>query len=209
MSRIPHIILIAAAGLSSCATERTVTNTLRTNPERSAKTDEELSKELLDRFAGGFGVKRGKDGDAKMVSDRRSSFEGLRYNGDTSEFEKKAFATTAFEKKKFEGASSKFETRQWDGVKSFTEGKMDTPDFIAHARGVNTQTWEGASKQYATRKSDFQEHAWKDAGKQVAHTANQDIETKRQNFEQPAIMNARQAQARTIQETREMMGRTD
>lgn len=209
MFRIQHIILVAAAGLCSCATERAVTNTLRTNPERTAKTDAELSKELLDRFAGGFGVAQGKDGDAKMVSDKRSSFEGLRYNGDTSEFQKKAFATTAFEKKKFEGASAKFETRQWDGVKSFTEGKMDTPDFIAHARGVKTESWEEASKQYATRKSDFQEHAWKDAGKQVAHTINQDIEAKRQNFEQPAIMNARQAQARTIQETREMMGRTD
>lgn len=210
MFRIQHIILIAAAGLCSCATERTVKTSLqpRQRPD-SEKTDKELMDALEAKFAGGFGVQRGKDGDSKMVSDKRSSFEGLRYNGDTSGFEKKAFATTAFEKKKFDGASTKFETKQWDGVKSFTEGKLDTPDFIAHAKGVNTPSWQDGAKQYATRQSGFQEQAWKDAEKKVAHTVNRDIEAKRNSIEQPSIMNARQAQARTIQETREMMGRTD
>ena len=210
MFRIQHILLIAAAGLCSCATERTVTTSLqpKQRPD-SAKTDAELMDALEAKFAGGFGQQTDKEGKTKMVSQKRSSFEGLRYNGDMSQFEKKAFETTAFEKKKFDGAATQFETRKWDGVKSFTDGKLETPDFIARAKGVNTQSWQDASKQYATQQSDLQGRSWKEADKHLGRTVNRDIEAKRQSFEQPTMMSARQAQARTIQETREMMGRTD
>lgn len=121
----------------------------------SAKTDAELMDALEAKFAGGFGQQTDKEGNTKMVSQKRSSFEGLRYNGDMSQFEKKAFETTAFEKKKFDGAATQFETRKWDGVKSFTDGKLETPDFIARAKGVNTQSWQDASKQYATQHPTF------------------------------------------------------
>ena len=122
---------------------------------------------------------------------------------------KKAFETASFEKKKFDGASTRFETKKWDGIKSFTDDKLETPDFIARARGVNTHSWQDASKQYATQQSDFHGRSWKDADKRLGRTVNRDIEAKRQSFGQPTIMSARQAQAHTIQETREMMGRTD
>ena len=150
------------------------------------------------KFAGGFGQQTDKEGNTRMVSQKRSSFEGLRYSGNTSQIEKKAFETASFEKKKFDGASTRFETKKWDGIKSFTDDKLETPDFIARARGVNTHSWQDASKQYATQQSDFH-----------GRTVNRDIEAKRQSFGQPTIMSARQAQAHTIQETREMMGRTD
>ncbi|MFR4416521.1 MAG: hypothetical protein ACLT8E_03525 [Akkermansia sp.] len=55
----------------------------------------------------------------------------------------------------------------------------------------------------------LQGRSWKEADKHLGRTVNRDIEAKRQSFEQPTMMSARQAQARTIQETREMMGRTD
>lgn len=41
------------------------------------------------KFAGGFGQQTDKEGNTKMVSQKRSSFEGLRYNGDMSQFEKR------------------------------------------------------------------------------------------------------------------------
>lgn len=210
MFRIQRLLLLAAAGLCACATERTVTTNFQPKPRPdSEKTDAELMDALEKKFAGGFGKQTDKEGNTKMVSQKRSSFEGLRYNGDMSQIEKKAFQTTAFEKKQFDGASTRFETKTWDGVKSFTDGKLETPDFITHAKGVNTHSWQEASKQYATQQSDFQGRSWKEADKHLGHTINHDVETKRQNFGQPAIMSARQSQARTIQETREMMGRTD
>lgn len=107
------------------------------------------------KFAGGFGQQTDKEGNTRMVSQKRSSFEGLRYSGNTSQIEKKAFETASFEKKKFDGASTRFETKKWDGIKSFTDDKLETPDFIARARGVNTHSWQDASKQYATQQSDF------------------------------------------------------
>lgn len=53
----------------------------------------------MDRFAGGFSVQKDKDGEMKMVSEKRSSFEGRRYGGEISSVEKKAFETSGFEKK--------------------------------------------------------------------------------------------------------------
>ena len=144
-----------------------------------------------------------------MVSQKRSSFEGVRYSDNSSQIEKKVFEPAAFEKKKFDGASTRFETKKWDGIKSFTDDTLETPDFITRAKGVNTYSWQNASKQYATRQSDFQGRAWEKADKHLDRTVNKDIEAKRQSFGQPTIMSSRQAQAHTIQETREMMGRTD
>ena len=43
------------------------------------------------KFAGGFGQQTDKEGNTRMVSQKRSSFEGLRYSGNTSQIEKKAF----------------------------------------------------------------------------------------------------------------------
>lgn len=54
MFRITHLCLITAAGLCSCATERTVTNSLETRNQKSM--------DLMDRFAGGFSVQRIKTG---------------------------------------------------------------------------------------------------------------------------------------------------
>lgn len=88
-------------------------------------------------------------------------------------------------------------------------GKTEVPDFIAHAKGVNTGTWQDATKQYAMRKAEIQGRTWKEADKQFGHEINRDIDAKRKNFEQPSMMSIREAQAHTIQETREMMGRTD
>ena len=68
------------------------------------------------KFAGGFGQQTDKEGNTRMVSQKRSSFEGLRYSGNTSQIEKKAFETASFEKKKFDGASTRFETKKWDGI---------------------------------------------------------------------------------------------
>ena len=143
MFRIQYLLLIAAAALCSCATERTVATNFqpRQRPD-SEKTDAELMDAL-------------------------------------------------------------------DGIKSFTDDKLETPDFIARAKGVNTHSWQDASKQYATQQSDFHGRSWKEADKRFDRTVNRDIEAKRQSFGQPTIMSARQAQAHTIQETREMMGRTD
>ena len=116
---------------------------------------------------------------------------------------------SGFEKKQFDGAGTRFETKKWDGTKSFMDGKTEVPDFIAHAKGVNTGTWQDATKQYAMRKAEIQGRTWKEADKQFGHEINRDIDAKRKNFEQPSMMSIREAQAHTIQETREMMGRTD
>lgn len=97
---IQYLLLIAAAALCSCATERTVATNFqpRQRPD-SEKTDAELMDALEAKFAGGFGQQTDKEGNTRMVSQKRSSFEGLRYSGNTSQIEKKAFETASFEKK--------------------------------------------------------------------------------------------------------------
>ena len=80
MFRIQYLLLIAAAALCSCATERTVATNFqpRQRPD-SEKTDAELMDALEAKFAGGFGQQTDKEGNTRMVSQKRSSFEGLRY----------------------------------------------------------------------------------------------------------------------------------
>lgn len=90
MFRIQYLLLIAAAALCSCATERTVATNFqpRQRPD-SEKTDAELMDALEAKFAGGFGQQTDKEGNTRMVSQKRSSFEGLRYSGNTSQIEKR------------------------------------------------------------------------------------------------------------------------
>lgn len=78
MFRIQYLLLIAAAALCSCATERTVATNFqpRQRPD-SEKTDAELMDALEAKFAGGFGQQTDKEGNTRMVSQKRSSFEGL------------------------------------------------------------------------------------------------------------------------------------
>lgn len=76
MFRIQHLLLITVAALCSCATERTVATNFqpRQRPD-SEKTDAELMDALEAKFAGGFGQQTDKEGNTRMVSQKRSSFE--------------------------------------------------------------------------------------------------------------------------------------
>lgn len=87
-----------------------------------------------------------------------------------SQFEKKAFETTAFEKKKFDGAATQFETRKWDGVKSFTDGKLETPDFIARGQGREYPVLARCLQTIRHAQSDLQGRSWKEADKHLGRT---------------------------------------
>lgn len=155
------------------------------------------------KFAGGFGQQTDKEGNTRMVSQNGVPLKDSGTAATRLKSKKRLLKPHPLKKKKFDGASTRFETKKWDGIKSFTDDKLETPDFIARAKGVNTHSWQDASKQYATQQSDFHGRSWKEADKRFDRTVNRDIEAKRQSFGQPTIMSARQAQAHTIQETRE------
>ncbi len=194
-----HLLLLSAALLCSCETVRT--------PQGGAESDTE--PDLMERFAGGFSVKKGEDGAMTMVSDKRSSFEGRKYGGDTSAVDKKAYATNQVERKQFDGRDTKYATKSWDGVKAYDGGK-DTPDFITRAKGLSNRNWADRDKTYATNQAkDLRNQTWSEGSKRLSFDNHKEIEDKRKNYRQPEIMDSHKAAAKTMQETREIIGRTN
>jgi hypothetical protein len=142
-----------------------------------------------------------------MKSDKRSSFEGMRYGGDLHEVDRKIIDKNNLTLKAWDGASKEFQTKTWDGSKSFSKDKLNTPEFITRAKGIQTEEWKDSSKAYNTSRSDFEGQQWADGHKQVSVYTNSDIEKKRESTEKPSIMSLKEYQQKTIEETRTIMGR--
>ncbi len=193
-----HILLFGCFLLCSC---------LSTVKDTSEREDDD--PDLMERFAGGFSVKKDEDGNMTVVSDKRSSFEGKKYTGDTSSVDKKEYAKgEEVERKKFDGGDTRFATKSWDGNKNYDVDR-DAPDFITQAKGLNTGKWADRDKIFETNKSDLQGQSWEDAGKRLSFEDNKEIMDKRKNSKKPKITDSHKAAAKTMKETRELMGRDD
>lgn len=210
MFRIQHLLLITVAALCSCATERTVATNFqpRQRPD-SEKTDAELMDALEAKFAGGFGQQTDKEGNTGWCPKNGVPLKGSGTAATRLKSKKRLLKPHPLKKRNLTVPPPGLKRR--NGTASNPSRMINWKHRTSSpgARGVNTHSWQDASKQYATQQSDFHGRSWKNADKRLGRTVNRDIEAKRQSFGQPTIMSARQAQAHTIQETREMMGRTD
>ncbi|MFR1412048.1 MAG: hypothetical protein ACLSUW_06925 [Akkermansia sp.] len=160
---IQYLLLIAAAALCSCATERTVATNFQPGNALIRKTDAELMDALEAR--GGFGQQTDKEGNTRMVSQNGVP---LKDSGTAATRLKSKKALKPHPLKKIDGASTRFETKKWDGIKSFTDDKLETRT-SSPTPGSKYPPWQDASKQYATQQSDFHGRSWKEADKRLGH----------------------------------------
>ncbi len=196
--RLSHLLLLGSVLLCSC---------LSAPVDTSERADDD--PDLMERFAGGFSVKKDEDGNMTVVSDKRSSFEGKRYTGNTSGVDKKEYAKgEEVERKMFDGGDTRFATKSWDGNKNY-EVDRDAPDFIAQAKGIGAGKWADRDKVFGTNKSDLQGQSWQDAGKRLNFEDNEEIMEKRRTSKKPKITDSHKAAAKTMKETRAIMGRDD
>lgn len=207
--QLPLVIIITSATLIACSSEKTVSSKLPQASDKFADDGSKSETDLLDRFAGGFSVGKDDQGNTRMISEKRSSFEGIRYDGDTNAIDKKVFDKKEYEHKMFDGGNTKYETKSWDGVKNFTDPNLKTPEFITQAKNNFRKDWSNSSKKFETSTSDFQNKTWADGTKKFDHTLYKDVINKRKSFRQPDIISTKNSQAKSIEETRAMMGRDD
>lgn len=199
MSILPLSLVVFGALLCSCA-QRTTKNHLEKSPDEPS---------LVKRLEGGFSYKKDAFGNLTVVSDKRSAFEGDKFDPKGNPLARKEFKTEKFDTKTYEDFDKNFETAAWKGNKSYEQGNLSTPEFITKAKGVSTKTWEDRNKSFETKVAAQQNKSYEGFNKQFQTKKNAFVEEKKNNFERPVIMSSGEHQATTISETRSMLGRED
>lgn len=170
-------------------------------------------QKLYNRFAGGFKEGKNADGTAKMETTKRSAFESESFRKGGKEFMNKNFQTKGFDTKSFAGSGKKFDTSSWKKGDSLADIKLDTPEFARRQSGIRSEQSEYGEKKYATGKGNADESGknWapQNEVKPPEHLMNQDAIEKRTRIARPDIMSKEEAQLKSIQEIRAIMGRND
>lgn len=211
--RLPQsfILGLSLALLVSCSSETSRTTHLGNHKNAKAiQSDLEAKQTMEERFAGNFTQVKGKDGNMKIESKKRSSFENSSYEPGGTDLEKKAFGTKAFDKKNYDGVDKQFETAQWKDSKSLKDVKLDTPEFIKNTKGIERKNWDEATKDYdnASKQVADQGKKWDGLeGKKQEHLMNENVADKRAHSPQAEIMSPQEYQMKSIEEVRAMMGR--
>lgn len=140
----------------------------------------------------------------EMKSDKRSAFEGTRFQSEGTGFDRKQFDKTAFD-----DSSKSVEKTAWQNAKTY-DGDMSTPEFAKQSSSFNRDQSDFTNRDYTTssaRENDHSEARGMD--QQFEHTINDDVIRKREELARPKIISSQEEQARTIEEIRSMMGRED
>ena len=183
--------------------ERTITHRL----EKTAKEGEAFEDRI--RGVGSFEYGKTSDGDMIVMSSKRSALEGKNYDPKGNKFDRKGYDTSKYETGSWEDRNKNFATSKWDGGKNYTKHKMDTPEFITKAKGFENSTWDERSKKYDTARSDQQGKVY-EKGKGVYEThKNNYVDDRRDRLEKPRIMTVREHAAKTVAESRALLGRED
>ena len=128
--------LVAVLLLAGCASEDESSTTTVTRS---------YNDPLLDRYAGNFDYQKGDDGSTKVVSERRSSFEGARAEAFDKGFQGKSYEGAEVEKAPWWGRKG-YEAQVWNGGKSASEGSKrswfgsKTPSEAGRTARANGQT---------------------------------------------------------------------
>lgn len=177
--------------------------------QEQAQFDMMNEEKMRNHFAGGFKEEKNADGTAKMATDKRSGFEQKKYGEDGSSFTDKKFATKAFDKKSFAGRDKQFDTSEWKKKDALDEMKLDTPEFAKRQSDFRKEDTEFSGKQYADLKgkSDESGKKWDQGVKNPEHLMNKEALDKKDSIAKPDVMNSREAQLKTVDEVRSLMGR--
>lgn len=189
---------LAAAWLAAgCAGDHGTTRTETTSRRSSGDP-------LLEKYAGNFDYRKGTDGTQRVVSDRRSGFEGKEAAGFGKTIDKKEFRTTAYDKKPWWGTKdyatsayagptdgSRFQKKSRFSGQAAREGTL-----VAHDAGTVYRT-----KGYATRE------AREATAKKLDKPADAWVESRQAANQPPRIVDWQQARKLQVNETRSLLGR--
>ncbi len=211
-----RFFMLASATLLtvSCSVETSRKNTLVSEKTKDGMIQSMgKEKDIKEHFAGGFSYKKSADGTMQVASDRRSSFEGNRYDandsGEGDDLLSKKFDTKGYETSMAAVSRKAFDTKAWKDSKKLNEMTVETPEFIKNSEKFNNRKWEGGDASFATSTYDDSGKTWDGRNKSYETDMNENVIQKREAMADPPVYSLREYQIKTIDETRSMMGRTD
>ena len=186
---------LAAVLLAGCASENEPS---KTTVRRSS------SDPLLERYASNFDYQKGDDGTTKVVSDRRSSFEGARAAGFDKGFQGKSWQGKEVEKAPWWGRKG-YEAQVWNGGKSAGEATKKswfgskTP---AEAGRVARASGQGyGTRNYATGA------AWEQGTKRLGKPRDALTENRRADYPEFEVIGWEEQRRMEVEQTRGILGR--
>lgn len=173
--------------------------------------DMENEQKMRDHFAGGFNQAKNADGTSKMETDKRSDFEKKAYGENGNDFLNKKFKTNEFAGKSFKEDGKKFDTSIWKKQGTLADINLNTPEFAKRQSDLRKNNDEFEGKKYADMKGDAKESGknWDHLSniKNPEHLMNKDVLDKADNIAKPDVMNMKEAQLKTVEDVRALMGR--
>ncbi len=194
--------------LSSCTTETVRTRVDSGKEDFIGQLDPKASEQAyLKKIDESLGLNKGyMNSSNPFPSGKRSAYDGNQFtaSGDTG------FGGRGFNRKDFDASGKQFATANWNDRKSYNQGKMDTPEFINSAKGVNGKQSDLNDKSYDGTKASDMAKTWMNSGdKPIEHKMDSYLREKSDTLSKPQIVNSSQHQQKTIEEVRSIMGRND
>lgn len=155
------------------------------------------------------------DGVPQTTSDKKSDFEGKRFDmSEGSPFGKKSFAGSgkdAGARKIFDASGKNFGTKKWDGEFVNSEFRRDMrPDFMKEDRGIGRKAWQGRKEEFQRRAANETGLAYETSASGVT-TSQKDaiIEegVRRGESRKIRIVPYRDDQQRSVEDIRAILGR--
>ena len=195
MRRLWSGVTLVAVLLAGCASEEEPSTT---TVRRSYKDP------LLDRYASNFDYQKGEDGSTKVVSDRRSSFEGARATAFDKGFQGKSYQGKEVEKAPWWGRKG-YEAQVWNGGKSAGEaGKKSwfgskIPAEAGRVARASGQAY--GTKNYGTGA------AWEQGTKRLAKPRDALTENRRADYPEFEVIGWEEQRRMEVEQTRGILGR--
>jgi len=180
--------------LVGCASEEPKTTTVRKS----------FSDPLLDRYASNYDYKKGTDGSTKVVSKKRSQFEGSQASGFNKSFQGKNLQVNEVEKAPWWGRKG-YEKQVWDGGKAANEGSKRSR-FGSRKSTLAGRSARGAGKSYGT--GGYKTGAAYEQGtSRLGKPQDAITENRRADYPDPVIIGWEKKREMDMRQTKGILGR--
>lgn len=220
MQHKPILSVILLAALCSCESVRTVYDANgKVVTEHDGARERSLNDYFEEEFDSNFSEKQNAHGVPEATSKKVSSYQK---DIDAARRENKEFATGAFNPGgsdsysgiKYSGAGEKFDnSKRFEGFSGNSQFNTDMrPAFMSQGKGISRTNYTAHSSddRYSgeNSNSDARSHIYATHNNSIStsDTSNY-IETRREKWGKPTIINKGEYYKRTIEETRSLLGR--
>lgn len=195
--------------LCACTAQRTELGDIEPSGARVRSLDN-----YLDEYDSIASSETTPDGVPQTRINKRSKFQGKRYDMGGSPFEKKSFEDGGKEaavRKIFDARGKTFGTKQWDGGFANSDYKHGMkPDFMNEDKGIARKDWQGEQREFERRAADESGLAYETAESAISTSQKDGIieeGIQRGRSTKIRIVPYRDDQQRSVDDIRSLLGR--